>query len=84
MLYDVALTAYIVATAAALGYLLRRRDGLVARTRCPLTPHRGAYAFEPQDGGAKCGLDCPSALWKIAALAIGPFGFSVVRRILFW
>ncbi len=28
MLYDVALTAYIVATAAALGYLLRRRDGL--------------------------------------------------------
>lgn len=28
MLYDIALTAYIVATAAALGYLLRRRDGL--------------------------------------------------------
>ena len=27
-LYDIALTAYIVATAAALGYLLRRRDGL--------------------------------------------------------
>ena len=27
-LYDVALTAYIVATASALGYLLRRREGL--------------------------------------------------------
>ncbi len=28
ILYDVALTAYIVATAAALGYLLRQREGL--------------------------------------------------------
>lgn len=74
VLYDVALTAYIVATAAALGYLLARREGLsrfsVVMTQLGWVCHTVALAVRGVELGRPPLLTLPEVVSMVIWVAV--------------